>query len=508
MTRKWKVRILIGFLLMTVLSCCSAYFFIKSAVLEMYGLRTELAKVTTDTASLDSFYITNVNVLNRTGESYLDQHAVGIKDGKIFSVIKEAEIPLDAETIDGGRHYLVPGFTDSHVHLWRSKNDLLLYLANGVTQIREMHGIRPHLKWKSEIEQGRLGPDIYVTASQLASYDVLEGIWVRITAERNVVSSKRNVDRRVKKLKAKGYDSVKASSYLSGEGYHWASEAAQKYDIPLSGHIPLENSLRDLWSSNQKEVAHVEEFVKALNREFGGYNSENATDFLTFVKDKSSEVAQRVLEEKIYVTSTLALIETFTAQQLDIENTLREVELEYVNPGVVEGQAMGWLPKVNRYRMPDIYKTEGWEKRQAIYWAAYGEAQRILFSAFKDKGVPIMAGTDANVPVMVPGFSLHAEMEVMQESGMSTSEVLASATSVPAKWMNWPVGQIREGYEANLVLLREDPLIDIKAARSIEMVFVNGHVLNRDNLDEMLQLVRTANNASRKVSIKPFTQDN
>ena len=124
-----------------------------------------------------------------------------------------------------------------------------------------------------------------------------------------------------------------------------------------------------------------------------------------------------------------------------------------------------------------------------------------MFDALLKKGVSILAGTDANVPVMVPGFSLHAEMKALNDSGMSTAQVIASATTTPARFMKTRTGKIRPGFKANLVLLRENPLNDIDATESIEMVIVKGRALSKKDLSAMLQAVETANDNSRSVPI-------
>lgn len=502
--RTWVKRTAIAVTILTVLSGGITYGVIKHSVANMFGGHTNLAKVSLPIERQQSLIITNVNVLVPTADAFIPNQTVGIKDGKITAVGDAVTPPEGAGIIDGQGMYLSPGYTDSHVHLWKSENDLLLYVANGVTQVREMHGNDLHLNWKSEVQNGRLGPEIYVVAAQMATYDFWEGLWVSITAGRNVVRSEADVRRKITALKNKGFDAVKASSFLSSAGYKWASQEAGKQNIPLAGHIPIEATLDDFWSSSQSEVAHVEEFVKVLNREFGGYKVSNTEDYLAYVRERSPEVAQRALERGIYVTSTLALIQSLGSQQTNLNPALKAIELDYVNPGLTEGRAMGWLPHANRYRIGEQYKTDGWQDRQNAYWSAYVKAQKILFTAFMEAGVPIMAGTDANVPAMVPGFSLHEEMKAMQLAGMSPAKILASATTIPAEWMGWQTGQIKEGFDANLVLLRENPLENIEATNSIEMVFVNGHVLGRDDLNALLQAVKESNEASRKISIEPF----
>ncbi|MAP95477.1 MAG: amidohydrolase [Ponticaulis sp.] len=501
---KWFGRIAAALLVLTIIGAVGTYIFVRGSVVEMFGGNTQTVTLDLNTSDKSALLIENVNILSPGADRFLTGQSVLIENGLISNISSSPETTPSTKVIDGQGRYLIPGLTDSHVHLWRSENDLLLYIANGVTQVREMHGIDLHVRWRDEIKTGRIGPDIVVIAAQLATYNFAEGLWVDMTAERNVVRSDADVRRTVSSLLDAGYDGLKASSYLSLPGYQAASKETAANDALLVGHLPVAATLDDLWASNQTEVAHVEEFVKALMREFGRVTSSNTEEYLAFVRERAPDVAARVKENGISVTSTLALVNSFADQIVDIEPTLQSVQLEYVNPGVAEGLAMGWLPDMNRYRIPDDFKTDDWEQRYTRYWSAYAEAQDILFKAFLAEDVELFAGTDANVPVMVPGFSLHDELETMQAAGMSPSEVLASATRTPSDWMGLNTGRISEGYKANLVLLRDNPLTDISATREIEMVFANDRAYDRAMLDGFLKDVLDANTASRKLSIEAY----
>ncbi len=502
--KTWILRSALLVIVLALLGGIGTYVFIQRAVIDMFGGRTSTAQVAAGAPDAERVVILNANVLTPDSDAFVQGQAVILDAGLIDYVGPEPDMRGDPRIVDGRGMYLVPGFTDSHVHLWRSENDLLLYVANGVTQVREMHGTRRHLEWRDEIGGGRIGPDLFVVAAQLATYDTIEGIWQRLTSERNVVRSDNDVRRTIGALTRADFDAIKASSFLSLSAYRAASRQIEATGAKFVGHIPPAASLDDLWASEQAEVSHVEEFVKALDREFGGYTSTNSDEFLAFVRSRSDDVAQRVRANGIAVTTTLALIESFGPQATGLENVLRSTQLEYVNPGLVEGQAMGWLPSVNGYRVPEHRRTDGWESRQTTYWAAYAEAQRILFQALVRADVVLLAGTDANVPAMVPGFSLHQEMIAMQAAGMTPAQVLASATSAPGTWSGQRTGQIRRGYEADLVLLRDDPLLDIDATDAIEMVFTNGRSFDRNELNGLLGAVRTANGESRQQSIDQF----
>lgn len=119
-------------------------------------------------------------------------------------------------------------------------------------------------------------------------------------------------------------------------------------------------------------------------------------------------------------------------------------------------------------------------------------------------GVKILAGTDTNLPPTVPGFSLHDEFQAMIDAGMSASQILRSATSTPAQRMGSNTGKITLGYKANLILLDESPLENIANTRRINTVFLNGRVLDRSLLNEILESVKRANDSSRKIGISQF----
>lgn len=447
--KKW----IIGIALFAVVMALLSGLFVNSKLHKMYGGYTKLAKVGLPNDHAQSYALTHVNVLTPPADEFVTDQTVLIDDGEVASVGANNKLPTGIKTIDGKGMFLVPGYTDSHVHLWESENDLLLYIANGITQIREMNGSKQHLRWKQEIEKGRIGPDMFVVSPQLATFGLIEGWFVGWTQRKVIVRSDEDVERAVQTFKDEGYDAVKASSFLSKEAYVKLSEATKEKSLPLIGHIPLDAGLNYLWRSNQIEVAHVEELMKALRDEFLGYTSDNADEFLDYVRSRSDAVADQLIAKGISVTSTLSLIDSFYRLKVDLKEVLNASQLQFANPGITEGtiitsHGMGWLPDVNIYRWPDE-----WDKKQRrkslIYWKAYSKAQHIVFEALLKKGVPVMAGTDANVPVTVPGFSLHDEMRALNDAGMTRAQVLASATSVPAKWMKMKTGQIRPGYKAN-----------------------------------------------------------
>ena len=107
----------------------------------------------------------------------------------------------------------------------------------------------------------------------------------------------------------------------------------------------------------------------------------------------------------------------------------------------------------------------------------------------------LLVGTDLLFPGVVPGFSVHEEMEIWQEAGIPPIDILRSATIVPAKFCNVDkrLGSVDEGKEASFLLLRANPLIDIANAQEIEGVFFRGDFFDRGRLDTLLVKVKESN---------------
>lgn len=458
--------------------------------------------------------ITNVNVLSEDGEHFISNQTVVLEDGLIKS-IDSSEIDLsEYRMIDGTGKYLIPGLVDAHVHLFQSPNDLLLYVANGVTQVRELIGEPTHLKWKAEIENGRVGPKMFVATPRLGSFETMEGLFMETTQGFINVKNSEEARKTIKVLHQKGYDGVKIYSQLNKESYLAIAETAKSLGMPIFGHIPWSVTYEDIFENGQSGIAHFEEVMNALNREFGENEFGNfygrEEEFFKYINDRSDELADNLIKHDITITSTLWLTESFVRQKFELEQVLSEVALEYQNPGISEWSkyipgGLGWLPDVNRYKM-----NEGMTPERMIshrkYWTAYGQACALLAKNLSERGVKIMAGTDANLPPTVPGFSLHDELQSLNEAGLSPVEVLKSATSTPANWLESNAGKIATGYDANLVLLNKNPLEDISNTKAIQTVIVEGRVFNRALLDQILESVRDANDRSRKVDISRFIQ--
>lgn len=453
--------------------------------------------------------IRNVHTLAPDGTHFIPNQNVVLKDGMITSIKQDSVAEKGLMVVEGKGKYLIPGLVDSHVHLRHSKNDLFLYLANGVTGIREMSGNLTHLQWKEEIQQGALGPRMYVASEKVNSKSGLAAHFETWTRARINYATEDQAAKKIQALASKGFDAVKIGSFINREMYAATIRQAGLYQLPAIGHIPYSVGLDSIYHSGQAEVAHIEELTKGVIWKFGGYHAGNADEFLRFMREQSDDIAIQLLNNKISVTSTLSLMESLPDQKLKLESVLKSIPLEYVNPAIVKGTSItsGWLPGNNHYEESEEVKANPEQGKASVtFWKTYVEALYIMIEALLKHDVPIMAGTDTNIPPMVPGFSLHDELASLAQAGLSHEQVLYSATVAPGAWMQSNTGKIQEGYHADLVLLTRNPLEDIQNTRSIESVFAGQCWMDKHQITQILASIGAVNATERKFDITEFVE--
>lgn len=182
-----------------------------------------LACQTTEEVRVSSIIFKNVNVITMTNNTVLEDQSVYISNGIIRYIgdFDKIIVPEGCQIVNGAGKYLMPGFSDMHVHTY-DKNDLSLFLANGVTKVRHMSGSKRHIKKREKIKKGEiLGPELF-TASPIV--DGKDPIWPRSY----VISDSKKVEKSIKELKQKGYNFIKVYEMLSNEVFLKILDEAKK----------------------------------------------------------------------------------------------------------------------------------------------------------------------------------------------------------------------------------------------------------------------------------------
>lgn len=501
--KKWGL----WFLILIVVTSVTSIVWVNHQLIAIQGSYTKLVDPTTYVSTEPKVVITNVNILATDCSHFIPNQTILLENGKIIKIGQDSLKINDHTVIDGTGKYLIPGLVDAHVHLKDSKNDLLLYLAKGVTHVREMTGNKTHIQWRNEINKGAIGPKIFVSSEKVNSKSGFSGFFESWTRNRINYASVKGAKKVIKILSEDRYDAVKISSHISQPMFETTLEMAKEYNIPVLGHIPNAVKLEDVYGSGMVEIAHVEEIVKSTMNDFRDSGQTGNDAYLGYLETRCDDIAKQLAKNKIAVVSTIWLMESLPEQKLNLETFIKRIPLNYVNPALIEGTNLskGWLPGNNSYEVSEEVKADKTENAaEKAFWDTYVAAIHMVTKALCKNNVVLMAGTDANTALTVPGFSLHDELESLNRIGISNGKVLYSVTRAPAEWMNSNSGEIKVGFNSDLILLKGNPLDDITEIRNIEAVFFGKFAIQKDQINTLLNAIKEKNNESRTIDIEPY----
>lgn len=427
-------------------------------------------------ASRDSsLAITHVTVIDGADSIPRPDQTVIIRGTRITSVVPSvsASIPAGARVVDGRGKYLIPGLWDMHVHaaVVRGRDVLPLYIANGVTGVRDMAGDWDTLTtWRRDIAQGRLvGPRI------VASGPYLEGAPIPIAhmLARTPDEARSAVDSLVRM----GVDFVKVHGRLTPETYYAIARRARERGIHFTGHVPRAVGAANASDSGQRSIEHLltiplectpAESVALRPR----YTVQGALGRCS--SEDLAPLYARFVRNGTWVTPT------FTAQYEIAAwptRTLPGDSLAHYLPDTLRRYVAAIFP------MPDSIPPDANEVGNAVL------AKRIAQVASMHRaGVHVLAGTDAPLRNSPPGFGLHEELTLIARGGLSPIDILRAATLEPARYLGFDsLGTIESGKLADLVLLDANPLTDIRNTRRIAAVIANGRLFDAKDRDGLLR---------------------
>lgn len=448
--------------------------------------------------------IRDVTVIPADSDEVLTHRDVLIREGRIADIRmpEDATYPKHARYIDGRGKFLIPGLVDAHVHiategaLRDSKSPLLSGLDAGPDHVYDRRVLLSFLKagvtgaanlgggagsdqdllWlRDEIAAGRIvGPRLYVAKR-------INGPRAEVASPRpdQVLASKPAAPTTaadgiaaVRAAHERGYDFIKPYQFLNRDTYRAVVDEAGRLGMVTSGHLPELGC--GVCADRAFAFAHPLDNI-AHSEELGRYGRES-----DLAPRDIDALADLVARNKIGVTPTL-----ITLKQIVHMYVNREVPATPGDWGTLVDPVtrLDWAPAGNNYLSEKFRSQDGADTFSAGY-----DFSRLLTRELWKRGVPLTVGTDAPMPGLAFGVSVHQEMIELREVGLSSLEVLRAATINAHRLFDRKGGSgaVRVGERADLVLLDADPLADIGNVARIHGVFAQGRWLPAARIDAML----------------------
>ena len=417
------------------------------------------------------YAFTNVNVITMDEERVVRNQTVVVADGRIAAVGPAAatEVPDGASRIDGTGKYLLPGLAEMHGHLPTTVADaedyLFLYLAGGATTVRGMLGHPSQLEIRRRVRAGELiGPRMWLAAPALRGSNVPDAA---------------TADHLVREAKAEGYDLLKIQEGLSADVYAAIVLSANDVGLPFGGHVPQQVGVAGALTAGQSTIDHLDDYLEAMQpaRSPALLATGSERRRLSAVHADAAmieDLAEATREAGVAVVPTQMLWEVLGGAR-EPTTLAAHPENRYMPRATVDG----WLQRTR----------ETYNNSSRLAADREADLRQRLLKAMSDEGVLILMGTDAPQVFSVPGFSLHRELPLMVESGMTPYEVLRTGTVNVATYLGTEdtAGTIAVGKNADLLLLDANPLEDIGAVASNAGVMFDGRWLSSDTIAARLE---------------------
>jgi hypothetical protein len=463
-------------------------------------LLAALSGFTTAICQAQDYAIAHVTVINPGAVKTRPDMTVVVRGNAIVSVLpaKQFAPQPSMKVIDATGKFVIPGLWDMHMHFRDAARDLKMDVANGVLGLRNMGGTpKGVFPLRDAIAAGKqLGPKIVACGSIVDGPNSWSNPEFTVSVK-NAEEARSAVD----SLKKQGSDCIKVYDGLSRESYYAIIAEARKVGLPVVGHQPSAISVREASNAGQRSLEHGIALA-------GGSTAED--EYIRRRVDQA--VFQEALRTKNFplVPAKIARDETFMLDSFDQKRADETYSLlakngTFLTPTLVTQRALTFVDDLNREsdsRMQYVSAEElNWWKPENGMLAKYRtpeyiatrkrEYTKLLEEVHRAQtlGVHILAGTDITIPFTYPGFSLHDELELLVEAGLTPMQALETATTNPALILGsskqW--GRVEAGFSANLVVLDADPLTDIANTKKIDAVVVHGTFLDRPQLDQMLR---------------------
>lgn len=435
--------------------------------------------------------IRNVTVIDVQTGAELPHRSILIRGNKIAAVGSAIRAPAHAEIVSGAGKYAIPGLWDMHVHLWYKEHLFPMYLAYGITGVRDMGSDLTQInEWRKQISSGALlGPHIETCGPAVDGFPSTDPK-LPVVVVRDAREARATYDR----LDNMNVDFIEVLATLPRDAYFALIERARKYYSPVAGYIPGEVSVMEAIDARQKSIEHMSGILMACSSEEGRLTREHnlaveRKDWASAAEIESRAMASYSARKAEDLFERMARFET---RQVPTLLMLRRTAFLDADKQVSDPHLARIPADMRRtWRDPREDKKQLTKDSLDFMRVEYDKLVSIL-TVMRRAGVIIMAGTDTGNAYTYPGIDLHRELELLVQAGLTPLDALRSATLEPGKFLGAhdTLGSITPGKVGDIVLLDADPLKDIRNTQKIQAVILKGKYLPRAKLNAMLTGLR------------------
>jgi len=406
---------------------------------------TETAARSVRPLATGTFALTHATIIDPVKDSTVTNATVLVRDGKIAAVGSDVKLSRGIRTLDATGKFILPGLWDTHAHFeqweWGPA-----YLACGITSVRDVgNEIEFLVPVRNSLNAGRgLGPRMYAAG-------LIDSDPGSLTSEHAEDPDRaRAIVRRYHGL---GYQEIKIYQSLKPELIAVVTAEAHRLGMKVTGHIPTGTDALTAVRDGMDMINHIS-FVTRVMRPAG-----------TSAVDADSAEAKTA-------------INLFLQQHTIIEPTLARSEFNLHpqrHPFSDFEPSVSRLPPELAVILNNAGIDQAREERASVAFRTALDTTRILYQA----GVPILAGSDQ----VVPGSSLHRELELLVQAGLSPLDAIRSATILPVRVLGvTDSGLIEPGMRADLVVLDGNPLLNISNIRRVHWTVAGGRLFHPETL--------------------------
>lgn len=453
----------------------------------------------------DAICIENVSVIHPE-DGLTENQTVIVQGEKIFKVVPSSDVKLSPENqiIDGTGKYVMPGLWDAHVH-FAYMEDLApsmfdLFLGYGITSVRDTGGEIDFVKmWKDKATENPSDAPRVMIAGPLL--DGMPNVYDGSTPQRPPLSvglpTVEAAAKKVNELDSLGVDLLKAYEMLTPEQFTLIANMAKEKGLKVTGHVPLSMDVISASNAGLNSMEHMRNLELAC-----ASNSDELLQQRQRLLEAEKDSAGGVLRSKIHELQRETAVKNYDDSKADevlavlAKNETWQIPTLALStfPTNRHFERQSWQESITF--LPETIAKQ-WSKSAASlkempvtpFRREYSDWSLNMVKKIHRTKIEIMAGTDCPIALLTPGESLHEELSVLVQAGLTPLEALKTATINPAKYFNIEdeLGLVQEGMWADLIVLDANPIENIANTKTIRAVIKNGKYFDKRQLDEILK---------------------